>query len=314
MKILFVSMFCLAYISVIAQDGIRAKHFSKHLNFLASDKLEGRYPGTRGNEIAYEYVQDCFKRFGLKKFNGSYLQSFDAVRRSDSLRIPTYNVVGFIEGQDENLKGEYIVIGAHYDHLGWGGKHTGSKNKDTNAIHNGADDNASGTAMLLELAQELARNRKQLKRSIVFVAFGAEEFGLQGSKFFVNNLPVAKESIQVMINMDMVGRLNSENHLYMGGAGTFPGGVEFMKAMGEGSGLNLIVHAGGVGGSDHVSFYRQNISAIGMHTGGHDQYHLPTDDASLINSDGAEKVGKYIYNVLLGLSRREEKFGFVKQD
>src|SRR5687768_1271299 len=117
-----------------------------------------------------------------------------------------------------------------------------------------------------------------------------------------------------MVNMDMVGRLNNENHLYMGGAGTFPGGVELMKQLGEGSGLNLIVHAGGVGGSDHVSFYRKGISAVGMHTGGHPQYHTPADDAELINEQGAEKVGRYIYKVIVSLCNRNAEFKFIKRD
>ena len=114
--------------------------------------------------------------------------------------------------------------------------------------------------------------------------------------------------------MDMVGRLNADSQLYMGGAGTFPGGVDFMKELGKGSGLNLVVHAGGVGGSDHVSFYRKGISCIGLHTGGHPQYHTPADDAQLINVNGIEKVARYIYRAVYGLSVREGEWKFIKQD
>jgi hypothetical protein len=114
--------------------------------------------------------------------------------------------------------------------------------------------------------------------------------------------------------MDMVGHLNDQHQLYMGGAGTFPGGVDFMKKTGEGSGLNLVVHAGSVGGSDHVSFYQKGISCVGLHTGGHPQYHKPSDDADLINVPGIEKVARYIYNAVYGLANREEGFGFIKQD
>ena len=297
-----------------SQDGIKAEEFKEHIEFLASDELEGRYPGSRGNELAQKYIARCFKKFRLKRINKKFFQPFTALRRQDSLRIETNNIVGFIEGNDPLLKNEFIVLGAHYDHLGWGGKNTGSKNKDTSAIHNGADDNASGSAALLEIAQELSKNKKKLKRSVIIIAFGAEEFGLQGSKFFVDNLPVKKDAIKVMINMDMVGRLNDEKHLYMGGAGTFPGGVELMKEQGEGSGLNLIIHAGGVGGSDHVSFYKNNISAIGMHTGGHPEYHLPSDDVELINHQGAELVSRYIYKVIMSLSQRQEAFGFIPRN
>lgn len=224
------------------------------------------------------------------------------------------NIAGIISGNDPLLSDEYIVLGAHYDHLGYGGYGTGSLQPDTVAIHNGADDNASGTAALLAIAAELSHNRKQLKRSVIVIAFSAEEEGLLGSRYFVDHLPVPASAIKVMVNMDMVGRLNSEDQLYMGGAGTFPGGVDFMKKTGEGSGLNLVVHAGSVGGSDHVSFYQKEISCVGLHTGGHPQYHKPSDDANLINIPGIEKVAKYIYHVVYGLANREYAFGFIKQD
>ncbi|MNF98899.1 Peptidase family M28 [compost metagenome] len=117
-----------------------------------------------------------------------------------------------------------------------------------------------------------------------------------------------------MINMDMVGRLNDKKELYMGGAGTFPGGVELMKKLGEGSGLNPIVFAGDVGGSDHVTFYKNEISAIGLHTGGHPQYHTPEDDSALINSEGAVLVSKYIYNALTAIANYEQPLTFINQD
>ena len=229
-------------------------------------------------------------------------------------KVVAKNIVGIIPGNDAVLKNEYIVLGAHYDHLGYGGFGSGSLKPDTTAIHNGADDNASGTATLLEIAKALQRNQKHLKRSVIVVAFGAEEEGLRGSQYFVDHLPVPQSSIKVMLNMDMVGRLNTERQLYMGGAGTFPGGVDFMKSLGEGSGLNLVVHAGGVGGSDHVSFYRKGISCIGLHTGGHPQYHTPADDAALINITGVEKVARYIYRAVYGLSVREGEWGFIRQE
>lgn len=228
--------------------------------------------------------------------------------------IVARNIAGIIKGNDPQLQNEYIVLGAHYDHLGFGGYGTGSLQPDTTAIHNGADDNASGTAALLAIANALQRNRAQLKRSVIVIAFAAEEEGLLGSRYFTDHLPVPQAAIRVMLNMDMVGRLNTENQLYMGGAGTFPGGVAFMKGLGEGAGLNLVVHAGGVGGSDHVSFYWNGISCIGLHTGGHPQYHTPADDAQLINVAGIEKVARYIYRAVAGLSVRENNWGFIRQD
>jgi hypothetical protein len=232
----------------------------------------------------------------------------------ETQKVVAKNIVGIIKGSDPQLQNEYIVLGAHYDHLGYGGYGTGSLQPDTTAVHNGADDNASGTAALLEIAKALQRNKKHLKRSVIVVVFAAEEEGLLGSRYFADHLPVPQSAIKVMLNMDMVGRLNAENQLYMGGAGTFPGGVDFMKALGKGSALSLVVHAGGVGGSDHVSFYRKGISCIGLHTGGHPQYHTPADDAVFINVAGIEKVARYIYSAVYGLSVREGEWGFVEQE
>jgi Zn-dependent M28 family amino/carboxypeptidase len=302
-----------------AQSTFSAEKFLKHDTYLASDKLEGRLAGTKGNNEAAAYIRKYFKKFGLKKFNDNYYQPFKIFIKPDinkmkSDSVSTQNVVGFIEGSDEKLKKEYIVIGAHYDHWGWGGKGSGSKKKDTIAIHNGADDNASGVSALLSILEEFHHNKTAPKRSIIFISFSAEEEGLLGSKYFVNHLPVAKDAVKVMINMDMVGRLNDKKELYMGGAGTFPGGVELMKKLGEGSGLNPIVFAGDVGGSDHVTFYKNDISAIGLHTGGHPQYHTPEDDTALINSEGGALVSKYIYNALVSIANYEQPLTFIKQN
>ncbi len=302
-----------------AQQTISAETFYKHVSFLSSDKLEGRFPGTKYNDKAAAYIKKHFKKFGLLKFEDGYYQTFNLdvkpnVNKIESGNITTQNVVGYIEGSDANLKNEYIVIGAHYDHLGWGGKGTGSKESDAIAIHNGADDNASGVAALLSILEEFSTSKIQPKRSIIFVSFSGEEEGLLGSKYFVNHLPVDEKAVKVMINMDMVGSLNTEKRLHMGGAGTFPEGVELMKKLGEGSGLNPVVHAGDVGGSDHVSFYRKNISALGFHTGGNSQYHKPGDDIELINSQGGALVCRYIYNALNAIANYEQQLYFIKQN
>jgi Zn-dependent M28 family amino/carboxypeptidase len=228
--------------------------------------------------------------------------------------VHTQNIVGYLEGKDDTLKKEYIIIGAHYDHLGWGGQGTGSKKKDTVAIHNGADDNASGVSALLCIAAEIARQQQDIKRSIIFIAFSGEEEGLKGSDYFMHHLPVPQAAIKVMINMDMVGRLNSEKQIYMGGAGTFPGGEALMKKLADGTGLNPVVHAGSVGGSDHVTFYKNKISVLGLHTGGHPQYHTPEDDLNLINSKGAVAVAQYICKALLAITNYSQPIFFIPQD
>jgi Zn-dependent M28 family amino/carboxypeptidase len=304
---------------VNAQNTIHSSAFYKHDKFLSSDKLEGRFPGTKGNNEAAAYIQKYFKKYGLKKFNDNYFQSFkifvkEGLNKVKSDSVTTQNVVGYLEGTDKELKNEFIVIGAHYDHWGWGGKGSGSKKKDTLAIHNGADDNASGVAALLCILQELSKATVKPKRSIIFISFSGEEEGLLGSRYFVNHLPIDKKQVKVMLNMDMVGRLNSEKQIYMGGAGTFPEGVDLMKSLGENSGLNPVVHAGEVGGSDHVSFYKSSIAVVGFHTGGHPQYHTPEDDIELINSKGGELVSKYIYNALIAIANYSQPLYFISQD
>lgn len=317
-KILFFSILFFS-IMMNAQNGINAKAFYKHDKYLSSDKMQGRFPGTKGNNDAAAYIEKHFRKYGLRKFNESYYQSFslfvkEGLNKVKSDSVKTQNVVGYIEGSDQKLKNEFIVIGAHYDHWGWGGQNSGSKKKDVVAIHNGADDNASGVSALLCMAEELSKNPVKPKRSIIFVSFSGEEEGLLGSKYFVAHLPVEKNAVKVMLNMDMVGRLNAEKQIYMGGAGTFPDGVELMKKLGENSGLNPVVHAGEVGGSDHVSFYKSSISVIGFHTGGHPQYHTPEDDIDLINSDGGALVAKYIYSALAAIANYEQGLYFIDQN
>jgi Zn-dependent M28 family amino/carboxypeptidase len=306
-------------VAVNAQNSIDAKTFYKHDKYLSSDKMEGRFPGTKGNNNAADYIKKYFKKYGLKEFSGNYYQSFklfvkEGINKVKSDTVTTQNVIGYIQGSDDNLKNEFIVIGAHYDHWGWGGKGSSSKNKEVIAIHNGADDNASGVSALLCMAEELSKSAVKPKRSIIFVSFSGEEEGLLGSKYFVNHLPVKKEAVKVMLNMDMVGRLNAEKQIYMGGAGTFPDGVELMKKLGDNSGLNPVIHAGEVGGSDHISFYKAGISVIGFHTGGHPQYHTPEDDIDLINTEGGALVTKYIYTALIAIANYEQDLKFIKQD
>ncbi|MFH6995379.1 M20/M25/M40 family metallo-hydrolase [Flavobacterium sp. FlaQc-48] len=306
-------VFSLLFLGLIttAQKNNMAQTFYEHDKYLSSDKLEGRFPGTKGNNDAATYIKKYFTKYGLKPFRNNYYQPFsifvkEGINKMKSDSVSTQNVLGYIEGSDVNLKNEFIVIGAHYDHWGWGGKGSGSKKKDTLAIHNGADDNASGVAALLCILQEVAKSKVKPKRSIIFITFSGEEEGLSGSKYFVTHLPIKKEAVKVMLNMDMVGRLNAEKQIYMGGAGTFQDGVALMKKLGENSGLNPVIHAGEVGGSDHVSFYKASVSCIGFHTGGHPQYHTPEDDIELINSEGGALVSKYIYTALVAIANYEQ--------
>jgi Zn-dependent M28 family amino/carboxypeptidase len=290
-----------------AQEKITSQELKTHISFLTADSLGGRYPGTKANRQILDYIKGDFSSNGIT----IEIQFFQARLRRDSSRVKTSNVLGFIEGTDPNLKNEFVVLGAHYDHLG-------IKN---DSIYHGADDNASGTAALLEIGEKLAANRKQLKRSVLLIAFGAEEQGLLGSRYFTENPPFSLNRIKLMINMDMLGRLNSKNHVYMGGAGTFPGGQKLMKnlsvekaSLGNNTNLNPVIHAGSVGGSDHVSFYLKGISVLGIHTGGHDHYHKPSDTMDLLNLEGEVKVCNYIYKTILAIAGSDREMRFIEQD
>lgn len=314
---LFLLLFFLPLKQLLAQSEITEQEIKQHIEFLSSDENKGRFPGTKETKKVVDYLIKNFRQAGISKSNGSFRQPFTAKLRimpgvKDTPYVKTWNVVGLIEGSDPVLKNEYIVLGAHYDHLGMGGP--SSKKKDTVAIHHGADDNASGTAALLEIGEKLSANRSSLKRSILLIAFGAEEQGLLGSKYFTEHPTVPLNSIRLMINMDMVGRLNDNGDIYMGGAGTFDGGMELMKESGKQFNLNPIVHAGEVGGSDHVSFYKKKISVLGLHTGGHPQYHTPEDMAYLINIKGEKQVCDYIYNAIVHMAQQTNPINFINQN
>ena len=316
-NLLFLFLFNLLCFSVFSQSEITETEINNHILFLASEKNAGRYPGGKENRQVVRYLKKDFKAQGIIPFNKNYKQKFKAKLRvkkgeKEKKLANTCNVVGYIEGNDPILKKEFIVLGAHYDHLGMGGP--SSRSNKVHTIHYGADDNASGTAALLEIAEKIASNKQELKRSIIFIAFGSEEQGLLGSKFFVENPLVPISQIKLMINMDMVGSLNAEKHVYMGGAGTFPNGVNFMQNLGESLDLTPIVHAGSVGGSDHVSFYAKDISVLGIHTGGHPQYHTPEDTADLINVSGEKQVCEYIYKAIMELATTNYNLEFIRQD
>ncbi|MFD1615775.1 M28 family metallopeptidase [Gelatiniphilus marinus] len=303
--------------NVFSQSEITENELKDHLLFLASEKNAGRFPGGKANRRVVNYLKKEFKKIGVAPFDSGYKQNFKAALRVEKGAmekpvVKTCNVVGFIEGSDAGLKNEYIVLGAHYDHLGLGGP--SSKSDTKNTIHYGADDNASGTSALLEIAEKIASQKHKLKRSIIFIAFGAEEQGLLGSQYFVDNPLVPLSQIKLMINMDMVGRMNKEKHVYMGGAGTFPNGVAFMQSLGESLNLTPIVHAGSVGGSDHVSFYKKGISVLGLHTGAHPQYHRPEDTVDLINFKGQKQVCDYIFKTIMELAATDYKMEFINQD
>jgi len=240
--------------------------------------------------------------FTLKNYSAKILTEVKEVRGT------SVNIGAYIDAGNENFKDEYLVIGAHFDHLGWGGDN--SLYMGQPSIHNGADDNASGTTGLLELAEKFASIKNQLDRKIVFIAFSGEELGLLGSSFVVNNFPIPIENNITMINMDMIGRLNDKNDLIVYGTGTSSKWKNILDDKNEYD-LNLTFNDEGFGPSDHSSFYGKKVPVLFFFTGTHSDYHKPSDDADKINAAGQEKVLKFIYDVALTIVNSETRPDYI---
>ena len=286
MKIFYKSLTLSLLISFsVSSQQTNQESFKKDVEYLASEKLEGRFPGTNGEQLAANYIAEKFEKFGLTKLTDSYFQNFNFTLPSSpheevkfnqdtDTKINAKNIIAFIDNEKKNT----VIIGAHYDHIGYGGQY--SLDRGINEIHNGADDNASGTAMLLSLANQL-NNKNDLENNYLFIAFSAEELGLIGSKYFVNSDLFNKVSINFMINLDMVGRLNAEKELSIFGVGTSSIFKQVVNSLNNNFKLKIIED--GTGPSDHTSFYNKDIPVLFFHTGSHENYHRPSDDVNLIN-------------------------------
>jgi hypothetical protein len=221
----------------------------------------------------------------------------------------TYNVVAYLEGSDPLRKKEYIIMGAHYDHLGMGGAGSSSRKPDTTGVHNGADDNASGVAALIEIAEKIAGSEKKPSNSFLFIAFGAEEMGLLGSKYYADNPLLELEDARIMLNMDMVGRLR-EQSLQVGGVGTAAESEEIVMKLVPENKLNVTTTREGYGASDHSSFYARDIPVLFVTTGAHTDYHTPEDDVEQINLAGMVDVSTYVAGIALYFDSLETRLTF----
>ncbi|MEO7174707.1 MAG: M20/M25/M40 family metallo-hydrolase [Saprospiraceae bacterium] len=275
----------------------------KHIAYLASDKLQGRAPGTKGEKSAADYIAKEFKKYKLQaKGSKGYFQSFDYQQSenphdtilTEGTGYTGKNVIGYLD----NGAKKTIVVGAHYDHLGNDGRGSSLEGDAHGKIHNGADDNASGTAGMLELARIFATNVTKEKTNFLFIAFSAEEAGLIGSKYFTNNPTIPLESIHCMINMDMIGRLvDSTQKLLIFGVGTGDIFVDHLKKVNR-KRFELVLDSSGVGPSDQTSFYLKQIPVLHFFTGQHSDYHKSTDDIEKINFKGETKVLNYIADIM----------------
>lgn len=213
-------------------------------------------------------------------------------------KVKTQNIIALLNNDKSN---EYIVIGAHYDHLGMGGRGSNSRRPDTIVAHIGADDNASGVAAMLEIAKLLSVNKAELNKNYIFVAFGAEEKGLLGSKYFVENPPVPITKIKAMINLDMIGRLKNDKSISIGGTGTATEFERMLNSINNYHDLNLVFSPEGFGPSDHAPFYAKDIPVLFFSTGAHSDYHTPDDIPQKINYPGLSLVSEFVLQVIMQL-------------
>ncbi len=284
--------------------------------YLASDALEGRLTGTPGNDSAAAYIARRYAALRLTSPFPGYSQPFEALSAEDAhlgRTAPRHsqNVVAVIPGTDARLRGEYIVIGAHFDHLGRSTDFAlDPEAKD--AIRNGADDNASGTAAVMELARifKLAPAR----RSLMFVNFSGEELGLLGSHWFADHSPVPLDSIALMVNFDMVGRLRDDK-LIVYGRGTareLTAEVDSVNSAIPDGHFSISGSDDGFGPSDHSSFYAKDVPVLHFFTDIHDDYHRATDDAEKINAPGEARVVDLAAGLVRAVADRDARPTFVK--
>ena len=278
------------------------------IRFLSSDSLAGRLTGTPGADTAAAYLARRFAAVGLQPAPGGWFQAFriepDApvAQHAHVGGLTGRNVIGVLPGHDPRLRNEAVIVGAHYDHLGLGG--FGSLDPDsTGKVHNGADDNASGAAMLIEIASRLEAEAPA--RTVVFIAFSGEELGLLGSSYYVKHPTVPLAATVAMINLDMVGRLRQKRLIVYGSqtASEFPALLDSLNWY---AGLDLKTRGDGYGPSDQSSFYAAGRPVLHVFTDLHEDYHRTTDDWEKINVQGFGQVAGFTTALVTALANRSK--------
>jgi aminopeptidase YwaD len=257
-------------------------------------------------------INDLEKKLNTLKKPASLSSGTEVAGKSEILNYltNTRNVVMVLPGEDSDLKNEYLIFGAHFDHLGMGGPGSSSRAVDTIGVHHGADDNASGVAMLIEMAGKFAGTKGSHKRSLVFVAFTGEEVGMFGSKHFTDNPEIDLSKADAMINFDMVGRLKETKDFQIGGVGTADNLKERAAAVADTNNLKLTFTEEGSGPSDHSAFYSKNIPVLYFTTGAHEDYHTPADTWDKINFKGMVNEGEMIFKMTSGLANESARLKF----
>ena len=269
----------------------RVTRLQQDIITLASDEMEGREPGTNGEIKARDYIISRMQEIGLNpKGTDGFIQAFTYFE--DEVAVLAHNVIGSIDNDAKKT----VVITAHYDHLGYGG--SGSKHEGPRQIHNGADDNASGTAALLELAHLIKNNKIKEHNNFLFIAFSAEEKGLLGSKYYVMNPSLNLNEINYLLNMDMLGRMEPGMALTIEGLGSSLIWESSIKEI-ECDAFPLTLKKRENGPSDHAPFYEAGIPSLHFWTGKHDDYHKPSDDAEKINFRAESQIISFIEALIL---------------
>ena len=295
MKKILIYLFLISQITIICgQENIKITQIQEDLKFLSSDELEGRFTGTMGEKIASEYIIKNFIEFNLQPLgdSNSFIQKFNAKLRKnphsdlDVKKIIGKNVVGF---HNNNAK-HTIIIGAHYDHLGYG--QVGSLSTLEKQIHNGADDNASGVALMINLIPELINYKNY---NYLFIAFSGEELGLYGSTYFTKYPTINLDKVRFMLNFDMVGRLNKQRTLLVNGVTKLKMG----KLVEESNIYNFELKTTPLSLEHQITpFYNRKIPVLHFFTGQHDDYHKPSDDIDKINFEGIYDISLYVLNII----------------
>jgi hypothetical protein len=283
-----------------ARQSITGGELLEHVSVLAADEMRGREAGSPQGSAAGDYLMQRFARLGLAKggSDGTFAQRFGNGYR---------NIIGILPGSDPELQSQYVIVGAHYDHVGTGTKR--NSRRGLGEIHNGADDNASGTAGLLELAEAMTLMSTPPRRSIVFFLFDGEEKGMLGSKHWLAHPTVPPQQVAYMVNLDMIGRLR-ENKLVVIGTRTSIGMRQFVSEQNREIGLKLEFPWKSPGKSDHTPFAESVIPVLMLNTGRHDDLHTSTDDIEKINSAGMQRVSRLLLNIVWGLANDDSRRAF----
>ena len=310
------SFLFLSYNYNVQAQQIDAVKVKTNISFLASDDLNGRGTGTADEKKAAEYIAKQFAEIKLqpKGEKGTYLQGYEftepanphATTDTAGKKRTLTNVIGFLD----NGAKQTIVIGGHYDHLGLGHDGNSLDANPKEKIHNGADDNASGTAGVIELARYYSNNNKKELYNFLFICFSGEELGLFGSKQYCENPVVPLIDVNMMINMDMIGRLEpTSRQLMIYGVGTAPEFVNLIASIK--TTMNIMTDSAGVGPSDQTSFYLKDIPVLHFFTGQHSDYHKPSDDVDKVNIEGEKEVLEFIVNTISEIEKLP-KLKFLK--